>query len=76
MVRETPRGFPPLGGAVDGGHGTQMSMGWDMTVHTHGGGADKCGAGGDRILYRLPLEHSQKVHSDSSYHGIVSISGT
>ena len=41
---EIPRGFPPLGGTADGGHGPQISTGWDMGVPNHWGGA---GNGGD-----------------------------
>ena len=41
---EVPQGFPPPGGTVDGGHGPQTLMGWDMGVPTHWGGAGNSGA--------------------------------
>ena len=51
---ENPRGFPPQGSAVDGGHGTQTSTGWYIGVYTHWGGAVNGGTGGDRGVYQPP----------------------
>ena len=54
-VGEIPRGFPPIGGAADGGHGPQMSTVWYMGVYTHWGGAGNVGAGVDQGLYRFRI---------------------
>ena len=56
---EGPRGFPPPGGTADGGHGTQMSMGWDMGVPTHWGSAGNGECGCYQGLYYPLLEHGR-----------------
>ena len=75
LVVEIPQGFPPPGGAVDGGHGTQTSTGWDMGVCAHWSGAGNVGARGGRSIYFPPTEHVRTIHCDFSYHGLVSGGG-
>ena len=74
-VGEIPRGVTPPGGAVYGSHGPQTSVVQDMGVPTHWGGAINGGTGGDWGIYRLLPEHGCAIHSDPSYHGLVSSSG-
>ena len=56
---------------MDGGHGPQTSVGQDMGVPTHLGGAGNGGTGGDQVIYRLPPEHGRGIHSYPSYHEFV-----
>ena len=69
------RGFPPPGGAEDGGKGPQTSTGLDMGVYTHWGGAGNGMAEGYWGVYRLPPENGCTVHYEYSYHGLVSGGG-
>ena len=80
MVNDPPfgesyRGFPPPGGAADGGHVPQTSTVWDIGVYAHWGRAGNCGAGVDHSVYCPPPEHDCTVHCDLSYHGLVSGGG-
>ena len=55
----------------DGRHGPQKSMGWDMVVPAHWGGASN---GGDVLyqgVYLPPLEHDHTIHCNSYYHGLM-----
>ena len=70
-VGEIPQGFSPPVGEGDDGNGPQMSTAWDMGVYTHQDGAENGGAGGDRGVYCLMLEHGRTVHCDLSYHRIL-----
>ena len=61
-VGEISRGVSPPGGAADGGHGPQTSVGWDVSVTTHWGGAGNGVTGGDCGIYRLPPEHGRAMN--------------
>ena len=69
---EIPREFPPPVSKADGGHGHQISTGWDMGVTTHWGSTGDGGAIWYWGVYQPLPEHSRIVHRNSSYHVIVS----
>ena len=60
---------------ADGGHGTQMSMGWDMGAPIHLGGTVNGGSVKYQGVHHPSPEHSRTVHCNSSYHGLVSGGG-
>ena len=57
---------------MDGRHGPQTSIGWDMGVYTHWVVYGNVGDGGDRGVYLSPPEHGRTVNCGLSYHGLFS----